>query len=69
MRRVLLENSEVYVSTTLVSQRLKAIFLQRAEKGKKGRGRVVGESVVFLPWFYTFPGIYLCPVLEINLTR
>lgn len=37
MRRVLLENSEVYVSTTLVSQRLKAIFPQRAEKGKKGK--------------------------------
>jgi len=35
MRWVLLENSEVSVFTTLVSQRLKAIFPQRAEKGKK----------------------------------
>lgn len=69
MRRVLLENSEVYVFTTLVSQRLKATFPQSAEKGKKGRQRVAGESVVFLPWFYTFPGIYLRPVLETNLTR
>lgn len=41
MRCVLLENPEVYVSTTLVSQRLKAIFPQRAEKGKR-------ESIVLL---------------------
>lgn len=38
MRWVLLENSEVYVSTLLVSQTLKAIFPQRAEKGKRKVG-------------------------------
>lgn len=41
MRRVLLEKPEVYVSTTLVSQRLKAISPQKAEKGKR-------ENIVFL---------------------
>lgn len=34
MRWVLLENAEVYVYTTLVRQRLKAIFPQKAEKEK-----------------------------------
>lgn len=38
MRRELLENSEVCVSTTLVSQKLKAILSQRAEKGKREEG-------------------------------
>lgn len=55
MRWVLLENSEVYVSTTLVSQRLKAVFPQRAEKGKKGGGKTVRGKYCIIALFLYFP--------------
>lgn len=38
MRRVPLENAEVYVLTTLVSQRLKATFPKMAEKERREEG-------------------------------